>query len=104
MNINEIIKQVDNGEIELEDDYEFEEFEYIDGIILLIGMKVKGYPVTVYFEEEESLSEYRDKLFNKEITLEEFQQFESRYNDIEDKFNYDKVVAYSTDDDGFVWL
>lgn len=102
--IPKIISLVDSGEAELEEDYFLKTFQYPNSEVVLLGQKVKGYPLDVFFEEHDFVKELREKACNMEITEQEFREEIYKMNQASDQFNFDKVIAYSTLENGLVWL
>ena len=103
MNIEDIIKKVDNNEIEIEGDYFFKDYYGVT----LVGQKVQGYDLYVYWGEYEDIQKMKDKLWEYEITQEEFDEFIKENYNPEDDFDlidFDVVVAYEPFDGEFTWI
>ena len=106
-NPREVIRAIEQGEIELADvDPDFHQEEYVDGLgdfyivhQLDNGEEVDMFnpPTYIYFGEHDFVKEERKKLEQGESTEAELQDFLGKLNDLEDQFNYDKVVAYRHD-------
>src|SRR5699024_9629454 len=103
----EVIRAIEQGEVELADvDPDFHQEEYIDGLggfyivhQLDNGEEVDMFnpPTYIYFGEHDFVKEEREKFEQGEITREEFIDFLENLNDLDDQFDYSKVVAYQVD-------
>ncbi|ARK23560.1 hypothetical protein SporoP37_01855 [Sporosarcina sp. P37] len=89
--ISEIIAGVENWKVELDSEYDLHEVREEE----YISHWVEGDELEVYFAEKQFVKDARE-----EKTVEELLE---RLNDLEDRFNYDKVVAYDAGS-GVVWL
>ena len=98
--IKEIIKKVENGELELAMDYDFHEIEYIDGPADVYikheveGVEIDGNRVYLLFPETEARREFRiayDKADDEEkgTLLDDY-----HLNGLDDEYDYYNVVGY----------
>lgn len=104
--IMEVVKKVQDFEIELNPEYDYYQEEYVDGLgdpyIVhyvenlgsLPGFE-EGETLELFFEEHEEV---------KKMKEEEKQEFIAEMNEIADQFDYDKVVAYRFINDDIQWL
>ena len=99
MKLKEIIKKVENGELELATDYDFHEVEYVDGKDVYIKHEVEGVEIdsnVVYllFPETEARKEFRIAYDNADEEEKGALLNEYRLNDLDDEYNYDSVIGY----------
>ena len=104
-NIKKVIAGVENGEIELESlDPKYYEEEYIDSPnSIWIVHTVEGHDdLEVFFAEREEFAEVRQQIYDGEADESAFDELV--YNEYADRFDYDNVVAYRTDDGEINWI
>lgn len=98
--IEEIIKKVENGELELAMDYDFHEIEYIDGPADVYvkheveGVEIDGNAVYLLFPETEARKEFR--IAYEQADDEKKDELLNNYhlNDLDDEYDYFNVVGY----------
>lgn len=88
---NEIIKEVENFKRNLDNEYDLHEIREEE----YISHWVEGKEIEVYFAENQFLKDAREEGDVEELL--------GRLNDLDDRFNYDRVVAYDNGH-GLVWL
>lgn len=87
-----------HGEIELMDiDPDYYQEEYVDGLGDLFIVHQFDEETKLFFGEHDFVKEERESFQNGEITKEEFYDFLENLNDLDDQFDYSKVVAYQVD-------
>lgn len=102
----EIIKKVEGFEALFDEGYDpiYKEIEYEDGPSdNLIGHYVKGTDIEVYFAERQEVTDFRQGVYDGNESEEELGYFLGEINDLEDEFDYGKVVAYNKGC-GFEWV
>lgn len=98
--IKEIIKKVENGELELATDYDFHEVEYIDGPADVYikheveDTEIDGNAVYLLFPETDARKEFRTAYDNADE--EKKGELLSNYhlNDLDDEYDYFNAVGY----------
>src|SRR5699024_509860 len=104
-NIKKIIAGVESGESELESlDPSYHEEEYIDApnSIWIVHI-VEGHSnLELFFAEREEFAEVRQQIYDGEADESAFDELV--YNEYADRFDYDNVVAYRTDDGEINWV
>lgn len=109
MNIKAIAKEVENLERYLDDsqDPDYHEVEYIDGASdHYIVHRVEGVDedVELLFEEQDFIKEIRTEIYGGEKTEEDLISVLEELNDLEDQYDYDKVVGYMVNRGQIEWL
>lgn len=107
-NINQIIKEVENFKRELDDssDPSYIERDYTDGATEVFAeFPVDGAPrLTVVFAEQDHVKEMRNREYDEEITTAEFEDYMQGLNEINDQFDFDKVVGYRWEVSEINWI
>lgn len=106
VNINQVIDEVLEGKRELDAEFEpdFYEQPFADGADeVYIGHFAEGTENMLYFPEKEHIIEARNKNWMGDLTDEELNELLEGINGLDDRFDYDKVVAF-TDDIGMNWI
>lgn len=98
--IKEIINKVENGELELDLEYDFHEVEYIDGpsdvyiMHEVEGVEIDGNSVYLLFPETDARKEFRIAYDSADEDKKEEVLNDYHLNGLEDEFNYNTVVGY----------
>ncbi|MEK5038751.1 hypothetical protein [Sporosarcina sp. FSL K6-3457] len=102
--IKGIITKVEAWEIGLVDaDPNYHEIDYIDGASdHYIVHEVEGEELEVFFAEHDHVKELRNEIYEGTKTNEDFEELV--INEPADQYDYDKVVAYRSDNGQIEWL
>ena len=108
--IKGIINGVLEGKLELDNEFgpDFHEQPFTGGADeIYIGHFVEGFEgddaIMLYFPEKEHIIEARNNNWVGDLSDEELDEMLENVNDYEDRFDYNKVAAY-TDELGLNWL
>lgn len=102
----ELIKKVEEFELSFDEGYDplYKELEYEDGPSdNLIGHYIDGTDIEVYFAECPEIKDFRQAVYNGNKSEQELTDFLGGLNDLEEEFDYEKVVAYNKGN-GFEWV
>lgn len=104
--IKEIVKGVENGSIDIEQERGYETKEYIDGATEYYEVhKVTGYEnVEVWFAEHARIQALRDEVYNGDKPQKELDEVLESANEPADIYDYDKLVAVRNEDNILEWL
>lgn len=104
--INEIISAVEEGKMDLVQDWTFEEREYTDGASdVYVEQDVEGYEdIALLFAEKDHFQELRNEIYREEKTQDDLHDLVADTSGLDDQFNYDKVVGYRVEGGAIVWL
>lgn len=104
--LQNIIAGVERGKIGLVYEWEFHEEEYTDGATdIFIVQRVVGHEdVELYFAEKKFIKEMREAVYREERTMDDLNDLLEGLNELNDQFDYDKVVAYRVDNNPIEWV
>lgn len=104
--INDIISSVENGETGLVNDYDFHEMDFTDGASeIFIQHHVEGHEeITLLFAEHDFVKEMRDAVYAGEKEAHDLDELIEGLNDLEDQFDYYKVVGYRIGSGQITWI
>lgn len=105
-NLKVIIEGVENGKIGLVNDWEFHEEDYTDGATdVYIVQRVDGHEdVELYFAEKDFIQEMREAVYREDRIEDDLNDLLEGLNELNDQFDYDKVVAYRVDNNPIEWV
>lgn len=103
-NIKEIIGNIENGKVDLVQDFEIYEREYMDAATEKhIVHYVEGEEdLEVFFAEREHFKVLNDAIYNGEADESAYDDLVN--NELSDQYDYDKVVAYRVEDGQIEWV